>query len=90
MSDGIVENPVSFIGSAKRIWPLGRGSLGWVSAARWTGTTVLLILAWVLVLAVYLALCVIPFLWIGWAVYTIRRRHFIYDQRRYGRPIADR
>jgi hypothetical protein len=90
MSNLIVENPCSIIGAAKRIWPLGRGSHGWVSAARWTGVTVLLLLAWILVLAVYLLLCVIPVVWIGWAIYTLRRRHFVYDQRRYGRPISDR
>jgi hypothetical protein len=41
------------------------------------------------VLAVYAFLCVLPFLWIGWGIYTLRRRHFVYDARRYGKPIDE-
>jgi hypothetical protein len=85
----VTQNPVSFIGATKRLWPLGRGSAGWVAVARWTGVGSLILLAWVGVLVVYTTLTALPVLWIGWAVYTIRRRHFIYDRRRYGRRIGD-
>jgi hypothetical protein len=88
MTNQIVQNPVSVIGAAKRIWPHGHGSHGWRSAARRTGITLLLLLAWIGVLTVYLALCIIPVLWIGWAMWTLRRRHFVYDARRYGHPIG--
>jgi hypothetical protein len=84
----ITQNPCSIIGAAKRIWPLGYGSHGWRAIARWAGVGVLLLLAWAIVLAVYAGLCIIPVLWIGWAFWTLRRRHFVYDQRRYGRAIA--
>jgi hypothetical protein len=89
MSDLIVQNPVSIIGAARRIWPLGRGSHGWRAALRRTAAALLLLVSWVLVLAVYLLLCVIPVLWIGWGIYTLRRRHFVYDARRYGKPIDE-
>jgi hypothetical protein len=84
----IIENPVSMTGSAKRIWPLGRGSHGWVAGARRTGVALLLVLVWVLVLAWYVIVVLFPLLWIAWPVYTLRRRHFIYDARRYGQPIG--
>jgi hypothetical protein len=84
----ITQNPVSIIGAAKRVWPLGHGSEGWRAAARWTGTGTLLLLAWLGVLAWYAVMTLAPVLWIGWAVWTVRRRHFVYDQRRYGRPIG--
>jgi hypothetical protein len=45
MSDLIVQNPASIIGAARRIWPLGYGSHGWRSAARWTGAALLLLCA---------------------------------------------
>lgn len=88
-SRGIVENPVSWTGSGRRIWPLGRGSHGWLAVLRWTGVVLLVILAWAGVLLWYAFLTFIPVLWFGWAFYTLRRRHFIYDQRRFGRAIAD-
>ena len=83
MAGQIIQNPCSIIGAARRIWPLGQGSHGWRSAARRTGVTLLLLFAWVGLL------CVIPVAWIVWAMWTLRRRHFIYDERRYGRPIGD-
>jgi hypothetical protein len=89
MSDLIIQNPVSIIGAARRIWPLGRGSYGWRSAARWTGAALLPLCAWICVLAVYALLCVLPILWIPWGIYTLRRRHFVYDARRYGKPIDE-
>jgi hypothetical protein len=85
---GILQNPVSLIGATKRIYPLGYGSHGWLSYLRWTGVVMLVILAWAGVLSVYLSLSFIPVLWIGWFIYTTRRRHFIYDQRRYRREIG--
>jgi hypothetical protein len=85
----IVQNPVSLIGSAKRIWPAGYGSEGWRAVLRWTGVVLLVTLAWVGVLAVYLGLCFLPVLWIVWGIWTMRRRHFIYDRRRYGQRIGD-
>lgn len=88
MADQITQNPVSIIGAAKRIVPLGYGSHGWASAARWTGAVLLLLTAWIIVLFVYALLCVIPVLWIPWAIWTLRRRHFVYDARRYGQPIG--
>lgn len=86
---GIIQNPVSLTGAARRIWPLGHGSEGWRAVLRWAGVVALVILAWAGVLAVYLGLSFIPVLWIGWAFWTLRRRHFVYDERRYGRRIGD-
>jgi hypothetical protein len=84
----IIENPCSFFGSARRIWPLGPGSVGWRAVLRWAGVVLLLALAWVGVLAVYTLLCTLPVLWIPWAIVTLRRRHFVYDSRRYGRTVS--
>jgi hypothetical protein len=89
LRDQIIQNPVSFIGSARRIWGLGYGSRGWVAALRWTGTVLLVLLAWIGVLAWYALLTAFGlFPWLFWGIWTVRRRHFIYDARRHGRPIG--
>lgn len=88
MSNPILQNPVSLIGSAKRIWPLGYGSHGWVAMIRWLGVTLLVLLAWVGVLAWYVFMTGFGILWIIWGVWTLRRRHFVYDARRYRKMIG--
>lgn len=84
----ILQNPVSLIGSARRIWPLSRGSAGWLAALRRAGVALLVLLAWLLVLAWYAVMISVPILWLPWWIWTTRRRHFVYDARRYGRHIG--
>jgi uncharacterized membrane-anchored protein len=50
----VVAAPLSFAGSAGRIWPMARGhSSGWVTAAAVTGALLLILLAWAFVLCWY-------------------------------------
>jgi hypothetical protein len=76
----ILQNPVSLIGSAKRIIPLGGKAHGWLAVATRTGVILLLILAWAGVLLWYVLLCVPLFFgWVPWAIWTLNRRHHIHD-----------
>jgi hypothetical protein len=76
----ILQNPVSFIGSVKRITPLGDRVRGWPAVFGWTGVILLVILAWIGVLAWYLLLCVPLFAgWVPWTIWTLNRRHHVHD-----------
>lgn len=61
--------PLSFAGSAERIWPLTKGhSSGWITAAVITGALLLILLAWAFVLCWYA-------IWGIWLIpYRIMRR----------------
>jgi len=78
----IKQNPLSFIGSTKRIAPLATGYHGWTKAVRVTLVSILLVLAWIGVLLWYCTLTlVLPVVsWVFWGIWTLNRRHHIYRQ----------
>lgn len=64
----VIEAPMSFTGSAKRITRLAPRGRGWITAAAVAGVALLLLIAWALVLAWYV-------LWGIWLVpYRLIRR----------------
>lgn len=84
MTDDILQNPCSLIGSTKRIVRLFRdfGLEGWKVWLGWTASALLLLIAWALVLIVYAFLTGFAILWIPWAIWTLNRRHHIHADRR--------
>lgn len=76
----ILQNPVSFIGSTKRITPLASGYHGWGKAGMVTLVSLMLLLAWIGVLLWYCVLTfVLPIIsWVVWTIWTLNRRHHIY------------
>lgn len=59
----IVAAPMSFAGSAQRLWRVVPRDAGWLSAAAGTGVVLLIVLAWAVILCWYLifGLLLVPY-----------------------------
>jgi hypothetical protein len=86
----IKQNPVSFIGSTKRITRLARGRRGWGKFGMVILVALLLLLAWVGVAVVYSLVFGSLIGIFVWMAYTLGRRHALYRNQSLDASLGQR
>lgn len=75
----IKQNPLSFVGSFKRIAPIAYNKHGWDKVGMVTVAVLAILFMWTCVLAWYAVLTGLLPAWLLWGALTLNRRHHIYE-----------